>query len=131
MMSVNLMSFMKKHKNDILLVLAALILGAAFLVYTEFFRPDGAEVVISVDGNEHFRLPLSEDTRLTYGEGEVFNTLVISGGEAWIEDASCPDHICVKSGKVSLEGETIVCLPNKLVISIAGGEENALDGIAG
>ena len=125
------MAFMKKHKNDILLILAALILGAAFLVYTEFFRPQGGEVVVSVDGEELFRLPLGEDNRVIIGDEENFNVLVIDSGEAFVEDASCPDHVCVKSGKISLDGETIICLPNKLVVAIAGGEENALDGIAG
>ena len=125
------MAFMKKHKNDILLVLAVLILGGVFLVYTEFFRPKGAEVIVSVDGVEQRPLPLAENNFVVIGDEENYNVLVISNGEAYIEEASCPDNICVKSGKVSLEGETIVCLPNKVVISIEGGKSSGLDGIAG
>ncbi len=125
------MSFMKKHKNDILLVLAALVLGAAFLVYTQFFRSEGAEVIVSVDGNEQCRLPLGENNFVIIGDEEKYNVLVISDGEAYVEDASCPDHVCVKSGKVSLDGQTIVCLPNKVVVSVAGGEESDLDGVVG
>lgn len=125
------MSFMKKHKNDILLVLAVLVLGAAFLVYTEFFRCKGAEVIVSVDGVEQCRLPLGENNFDIIGDLEKYNVLVISDGEAYIEDASCPDHVCVKSGRVSFEGETIVCLPNKVVVSIEGGEKTGLDGIVG
>lgn len=131
MIAVNAMRFLKKHKNDILLILAALILGGGFLIYTEFFRPEGAEVVVSVDGAERLRLPLSKDNRVVIGEDEKFNTLVISAGEAFIEEASCPDHICVKSGRVSLEGQTVVCLPNRVVISIEGGQSSGLDGVAG
>ena len=125
------MTFMKKHKNDILLVLAVLILGGVFLVYTEFFRPEGGEVIVSVDGVEQRPLPLSENNFVVIGDEENYNVLVISGGEAYIEEASCPDNICVKSGKVSLEGQTIVCLPNKVVISIEGGKSSGLDGVAG
>jgi len=131
MIAVNGMSFFKKHKNDILLVLAVIILGAAFLVYAEFFRPKGAEVIVSVDGVEQRPLPLSENNFVVIGDEEKYNVLVISEGEAYIEDASCPDHICVKSGRVSLEGQTIVCLPNKVVISIEGGKSSGLDGVAG
>jgi hypothetical protein len=125
------MTFMKKHKNDILLVLAVLILGGVFLAYTEFFRPEGGEVIVSVDGVEQYALPLSENNFVVIGDEENYNLLVISGGEAYIEEASCPDNICVKSGKVSLEGQTIVCLPYKVVISIEGGKSSGLDGVAG
>ena len=125
------MTFMKKHKNDILLILAVLILAGGFWLYSSFAMDKGAEAVISVDGEELCRLSLDVDTTYTIGEGEHFNILVISGGEAWMSDASCPDHICVNSGKVSLEGQTIVCLPNKTIVSIVGGEDSGLDGVAG
>ncbi len=131
MSMVKAMNVLKKHKNDILLVLAVLLVAGAFWLYTAIGRPSGAEVVVSVDGEELCCLPLDEDARLSIGDGDKFNILVISNGEAFIEDASCPDHICVQSGRVSLDGQTIVCLPNKTVISVQGGEEAELDGIAG
>ena len=84
-----------------------------------------------MDGVEQRPLPLSENNFVVIGDEENYNVLVISGGEAYIEEASCPDNICVKSGKVSLEGQTIVCLPNKVVISIEGGKSSGLDGVAG
>ncbi len=124
------MDFLKKHKNDILLVLALLILGGVFWVYTSFGRDAGAEVLVSVAGEELYRLPIDEDTEVLIGEGDKTNLLVISSGEAFISEASCPDHVCVKSGKVSLEGQTIVCLPNKVVVSIAGGDTSGIDGMA-
>ena len=125
------MTFLKKHKNDILLILAVLILAGGFWLYTSFAMDKGAEAIVSVDGEELCRLSLDADTTYTIGEGERFNILIISGGEAWMSDASCPDHICVNSGKVSLEGQTIVCLPNKTIVSIDGGEDSGLDGVAG
>jgi len=125
------MTFLKKHKNDILLILAVLIAAGGFWLYTSFGRTSGAEVLVSLEGEELLRLPLSEDSREIIGDGDKFNILVIAGGEAWIEDASCPDHVCVNSGKVSLDGQTIVCLPNKTVVSVLGGGDSGLDGVAG
>ena len=125
------MTFLKKHKNDILIVLAVLVLAGGFWLYSSFGRSAGAEVMVAVDGEEIYRLPLDEDVRLTVGEGERYTVLVISGGEVSVEDASCPDHVCVRSGKVSLDGQTIVCLPNKTVVTVVGGAENELDGVAG
>ncbi len=125
------MKMLKEHKNDILLILAVLILAGGIWLYTSLTRDSGAEVLVTVEGEELYRLPLDKDTELVIGTGEKYNTLVISGGEAYIEDASCPDHVCVKSGRVSFDGQIIVCLPNKLVVSIVGGEASELDGIAG
>lgn len=125
------MTFLKKHKNDIFLVLGVLVVALVFWLYSSFGRSPGGEAVVTVDGEEIYRLPLDEDVRLTVGEGERYNVLVISGGEVSVEDASCPDHVCVRSGKVSLDGQTIVCLPNKTVVTVVGGGENELDGVAG
>lgn len=125
------MSFVKKHKNDILLIAGVLVLALGVWIFTSLTREAGAEVVLSIDGEEVMRLPLGEDRELVIGEGEHTNTLVIENGEAWVSAASCPDHVCINQGRVSLDGQTIVCLPNKLVVSVTGGEASGIDGIAG
>ena len=58
------MGFLKKHKNDIILILAVLILAGGAWLYTRLSRETGAEVVVSVDGEELHRLSLFEDTEL-------------------------------------------------------------------
>lgn len=60
-----------------------------------------------------------------------YNVLHIEGGQIWIHDASCPDKICISQGKISHDGEIIVCLPNKMLIKIVdNNEENEIDFIA-
>ena len=56
------------------------------------------------------------------GEGNV-NTVVIRGGRASVVDANCPDKLCEGMGSVSKAGETIVCLPHKLVVTVISAEE--------
>lgn len=51
-------------------------------------------------------------------EDDSFNLLVIQGGKAFMKEASCPDQICVNHRPVSNVGETIVCLPNEIVIKV-------------
>ena len=46
-----------------------------------------------------------------------------------MESADCPDQICVRQKAISKEGESIICLPNKVVVSIVGGEEKELDAV--
>ncbi|KAI4447103.1 hypothetical protein C823_001622 [Eubacterium plexicaudatum ASF492] len=44
--------------------------------------------------------------------------------------ADCPDQLCVHQKAISGQGETIVCLPNKIVVEIAEGEDADLDAIS-
>ena len=44
--------------------------------------------------------------------------LIIKDGEAYIQEADCPNQICVHHSPVSHKGETIVCLPNRVIIEI-------------
>ena len=125
------MSFVKKHKNDILLILAVIVAAGALWLYTLASRENGAEAVVTVAGEELCRMPLNEDAQLLIGEGEKTNLLVISGGTARIAEAGCPDRVCVNSGEISFGGQTVVCLPHKLVVSIEGGADSELDGVAG
>ena len=46
------------------------------------------------------------------------NHLVVKEGQIWCDQASCPDKVCVHQGKQSLEGGTIVCLPNRMIVQI-------------
>lgn len=116
---------MKKFRYDLLL--AALVLAAAGVLWL-FSRPggQGAWAVVTMEGEEIGRYHLSEDLTLTLGDGD-YNVLEIRSGAAAIVEANCGDHTCVRTGSISREGETIVCLPHELVVEIRGGEESRFD----
>lgn len=83
------------------------------------FRGIGKEVIVSRDGEEIYRFSLLEETHLSLeNEPGQMNEVLIHGGKVSITAASCPDQLCVHQGKISKKGETIVCLPHKLVIEI-------------
>ncbi len=121
------------RKNDWILISSILLIAVAFFVLSKVFMiksdSKGAEAVVTIDGSEYGRYPLSEDfeTVIEFEDG-AYNRLVIKDGYADIDEASCPDQICVDHFRIHYRGETIVCLPNKLVVEIVGGDENKLDG---
>ena len=47
-----------------------------------------------------------------------------------MEDASCPDQLCVHQNAIDKTGQTIVCLPNKVVVTVENGEEDEVDIMA-
>ncbi len=90
---------------------------------------DSANVVVTIDGEVYGTYPLSEDRteRIELPDGS-YNILIISDGYADVSEASCPDQICVKHNHIRYSKESIVCLPNKVVVTVEGGKENEIDG---
>ena len=125
------MNWLRAHRNDLLLTAALLLLGGALALFLWLTRQSGGTVTVQIDGRVIMELPLSEDAKLVLGEGGHTNTLVIAGGTARVAEASCPDRICVRQGAIQYAGESIVCLPHKLVITVQGGAENGVDGSTG
>jgi hypothetical protein len=123
--------WLKTHRNDATLVGVLLVLSGALALFLLLTRQDGGIVRVQVDGETVMELPLDRDTQVVLGEGEHTNTLVIQNGTAQVVEASCPDRVCVRHGAIQYEGESIVCLPHRLVVSIEGGAGNDVDGTAG
>lgn len=119
-----------KIRNDLILVAALLVIAAAGFILMNSFKQAGDWAVVTVDGVETARFLLSEDTGYVIEVGDGGNILVISDGKAMVSDASCPDLICVHHRPISNVGETIVCLPNKVVISIEKSSSDGLDASA-
>ena len=118
---------MKLKKSDLILILVLLLAAAAGGLFLLFSRHEGTEVVVRINNAVVDRLPLDVDAEKTYelGDGE-YNTLVIRDGMARVVEASCPDQICVRNygSGIRYEGQTIICLPHRLEVSIENGEIN-------
>ena len=116
----------KKLRNDILLCVALLSIALiAFLIF-KIGMKEGNYAVVIIDGVEKQRYSLGENQSHIIKNGDFYNKLVIEDGKAYVESANCKDKICVSHREISNTGETIVCLPHKLVISVESkGETNA------
>lgn len=120
-----------KHKKDWILIGSFLGIALIAASVLHFFTPQGTQVVATVDGQEVGRWSLADSVDEVIETELGKNRLVIEEGKASIVEADCPDGICVKQGNISRTGQTIVCLPHKLVIEITGkAEENGLDAVA-
>lgn len=124
---------MTKTKNDILLLVAVLVLGAlvsvGMMVYNN--QEAGVRVVVTVDGKEYGSYPLNRDTVVEI-EGKLgINIMEIKDGSVRMVEAVCPDLYCVQYKPISANGEQIICLPGTIILEIRGGEESELDSIVG
>lgn len=109
-------------KRELILIAVILLAALLFLLINRVRHSEPAAIVeIAIDGNTVERLELSRDQEYTVqNPSGGTNRLIIQDGEAWVEEASCPDKICVHQGKISRDGEMIVCLPNRMTARISG-----------
>lgn len=107
-----------KFKNDLLLTGAILFIALVMFTVFKLTSKSGNTVKISVDGEVIKTFDLNTDTKYEIKTGDNINILVIKDSMAYVESANCPDKICQHHRKISNDGETIVCLPHKVVISI-------------
>jgi hypothetical protein len=119
------------RKWDIILITAALLAAGVFLLCINVFSTAGEYAVVEVNGETVVQLSLAEDTIYDIEiENEVTNTLKIENGEAKMISADCPDKICVNHRSISKNNESIICLPNKVIITIVSDAESDIDGVA-
>lgn len=114
-------------RNDMIFIAALLLIVSLCGLCFYLFRGEGDKVVVTVDGETFGSYSLSEDIRVeirTGPEHEELNVLVIKDGQAYVETATCPDGICSGHKPIKREGESIVCLPHKVVITVYATEEN-------
>lgn len=95
-----------------------LVAAAGFLWYN-FSKEEGGYVALIQNGTEiqSFSLNEEQEYRIELEDGR-YNLLQIQGGKVYMKEASCPDQICVNHRPASNVGETIVCLPNEIVLKV-------------
>ena len=117
-------------KGDILLVVVLVFLSVASVAGVRNLYNGGKHVVVEVDGRHVLELPLDTDVIETV-EGPFGKTvIVIENGTARITDSPCPHRYCIRMGNISFRGEIVVCVPNRVLLKISGGNENeSFDGV--
>lgn len=115
-------------KNDKILILIVCAIAALFGGY-HFLKKDAEAGIVKVQvaGSVYGTYSLQNDQVVDIDE---HNRMKIENGTVTMTWATCPDQICVEHRAISREGESIICLPNKVVLSIIEGEDAELDAVA-
>lgn len=108
--------------RDIVLILAIALVGLCLLFFNGRKTSPGSSVVVEVDGKTVASYPLDTDGVFVLNGGT--NTLEIKDGRARISDADCPNMQCVRQGWISRGGQSIVCLPNKLIVTVTSSDRS-------
>ena len=117
-------------KTDIILAVIAIIAAAGIWLFYSAGADHGLTAVVTVDGEVRAELPLDETDSIEIETEWGYNIVHTEDGQAFVTEADCRDQICVEHKKIEKTGETIVCLPHKMVVEIIGGEEE-MDMVVG
>lgn len=110
--------------GDVVITLGVAVLSV-FLILQGIAGAGGSglEARVSANGKEVARISLREgDRSLTVNGFQGESRLEVKDGRVRMLDSACPDKLCVRTGWIARLGESIVCLPNRVVIEIVGGE---------
>lgn len=112
----------KKYKKEVLLIVIILLISCVLLLVNRIlFSKPARQVEISVNGEVVNTLDLNQDADiLVEGYHGGTNHVIIKDGKVQVSEATCPDKICVHQGWVDQTGESIVCLPNRMIARIIG-----------
>lgn len=123
---MNILKNMKK--ND--WILLGIVLGAAAVFWAALYvsaDKNPGYVKVSVDGKITGTYDLSEDQEVEINGGT--NRMEIRDGKVKMTEASCPDQLCVHQRAISLDNESIICLPNKVVLQMESRDKAELDTV--
>lgn len=116
---------MRVRKQDLIFIIILFLFGVFLSIMIYLPRTaSGNYVEIRADGKILYTYSLSTDRTENIQTENGTNTFYIKEGTVYMKDADCHDKICVNMHGISKAGETIVCLPHKLVLEIINRNEH-------
>ena len=115
------------RKKDLILCVVLLVAGIICWLVMRLVLPTGNTADVYIDDKLVQTIDMTVDDTYEFNTDRGSNTVVVEFGKIRVSDADCPDKVCVNMGWKSRRGETITCLPHKLVIEIQGGRERDID----
>lgn len=117
------------NKADIVLFICLLLMGLALSAWSFAAGGTGQRAVVTVDGQHYGTYSLFENQTIEIQQKNHLNKITIKDGTVQMTYSDCHNQVCVKDGSISMANQSIVCLPNKVMVEITGGE-GELDAVS-
>lgn len=108
---------------DYIIILAVLALSVALFILSAHGHTTASQCVVEVNGKEYARvdmITLNEEKIINIDNKFGTNKIVINKNGVYITESSCPDKTEIASGRIDKAGQSLVCLPNRLVVRLEG-----------
>ncbi len=116
-------------KNDVLLILIALILIAGIYIFTNSLNAGKKADSVLVYSEESVvaTLSLYEECERVFTNKYGTNTVLIKDAKVSVIASDCKNQVCVDTKDISKVGESIVCLPHHFYVEIIGEKEAGIE----
>lgn len=121
---------MMRRGDKILAIIIILIIavGYGWKLYNDsrYSNKEGIAVIEinkKVYGSYELKKVQDDVIKLELPDGEQ-SIVEFKDGKVRIQEADCPDKVCVRTGWISKPGEMIVCLPYRIIIKISGDKQD-------
>lgn len=126
---------MRLKKGDIIIFVILIAAGLSWFGLKQMERIGaGGQVVVQVGGQPYKSIPFEKGMKQQKLHIELdkdrFIDIVANGEGVYVEDVVCPDKLCQKTGTIDKTGQSIVCLPNKVVVFIEGKDNPQVDNVS-
>ena len=115
-------------KGDIILIVSLIVISLVMFVFS-FSGSENLVAEIYVDGEKAHSIALSEVTE-SYTVNENYCQLLIEKDGVSFVFSDCGDKLCIKRGKLKNQGDTMACVPEKVVVILKADGKEKIDGVA-
>lgn len=122
---------MKLKKYDIIVIICVIIIIIISYITVNLLRNDEADtVVVYVNGKIEKKLDLNKNQEYKVKINNGYNIIRIKDGKVKIKESDCSNQTCVNMGAISKDGQTLICLPHKVEVTIVSDDKLEVDVIA-
>jgi len=119
-------------KNDIILILIILVSVGVYFGISKYNenKEEDLKAEIYVGSKLYETVSLNKEKIININQNGKINVVHVHDGGVEVEDANCPDDVCVETGFINTKSRTIVCIPHKVQVKIVGGSGSQIDTIS-
>ena len=116
-------------KRDCILILTLLASSVLSMLILRS-GPTGGTAYIYKGNTLYGTFDLSEDRIINItNDNGIHNEIEIADGSVFMRDASCPNKLCVRSGRISRNNESICCAPAGILIVVRSDTNGDYDAV--
>lgn len=109
------------NKNDVKLIIISII---SIIIFIPFFNKESSnKAIVYYKNKEILNIDLNVDKMYEVKGTNGIVKIVVKDKKIKVDSENSPKHLCSKQGYISKSYQSIVCLPNEIVIKIEKNDE--------
>ncbi len=108
-------------------VIVALVVALLFVLFLP--KEEGSTVEVYRSGKLIGEFKMSDYSEISLVKEYGSLVLCITNESVCVLESDCPDKCCVKQGEIHYDGESIICVPQEIVVKIVGGNKSEVEEI--